>query len=59
MPNILESPPFKARYLNRVPDPGVCTINSIDWRAKEVSMSNGAYCYFPSFDEIEIVEEDE
>ena len=52
-----DKPPLKARYLNRTPDAGVCTILSIDWEERRITMSNGHYTYFPSFDEIEMVDD--
>ena len=52
-----DKPPLKARYLNRTPDAGVCTIISIDWEERRISMSNGSCRYFPSFDEIEMVDD--
>jgi hypothetical protein len=45
---------FFARFKNRIPDPGRCRIISIDWYVKRVEMTNGAFTYFPKFDEIEM-----
>ena len=53
--NPLETKYF-ARYKKRTPDPGLCKIMSIDFEERRVSMSNGQCRYFPSFDEIEVVD---
>lgn len=45
---------FFARFKNRIPDPGRCEILSIDWFNKRVEMTNGAYTYFPKFNEIQM-----
>jgi hypothetical protein len=45
-----------ARYKNRTPDPGECKILSIDFENKTLSMTNGACRYYPSFDEVVIVD---
>ncbi len=47
-------PPFRAKYKDRIPDPGECVVMSIDWEDRRVTMSNGACTYFPAFGEIEI-----
>lgn len=56
VPTLLSDRPFFARYKSRVPDPGVCRITMIDWEQRRLSMSNGACSYYPSFDEVEIVQ---
>lgn len=53
--NPLETKYF-ARYKSRIPDPGLCKLMSIDFEERRVSMSNGSNRYFPTFDEIEIVD---
>lgn len=54
--DLLADRPFFARYKQRDPDPGVCRIVTIDWENKQLSMSNGCCRYYPSFDEVEIVD---
>lgn len=46
----------KVRYKNRTPDPGECTVTGIDWEKRTCSISNGCHRYYPSFDEIYILE---
>jgi hypothetical protein len=53
--NLLSKYPIKARYKDRNPDPGVCTVISINWRDNGLSMSNGSCEYFPAFSEVEII----
>lgn len=48
-------PPFRARYKDRVPDPGECIVISLDWETQKLSMSNGACRYFPTFEEVDFI----
>lgn len=47
--------PFKCKYKNRIPDPGICYVLEIDFENEKVSCSNGYIRLFPSFDEIEFI----
>jgi len=47
--------PFKCKFKNREPDPGICYIISIDFENRKVSCLNGSVRLYPSFDEIEFV----
>lgn len=56
---LLSDYPFKVVFKNRTPDPGVCTVLSINWRDKRLEVSNGAVTLFPDFSEVvEIVDND-
>lgn len=46
---------ISAKYKARIPDPGVCRILAIDWEECRVVMSNGAFRYYPLFEEIDII----
>ena len=50
-----EEYPFKCKYKNRVPDPGICYIISINFEDKRVECSNGANRYYPYFHDIEFI----
>lgn len=54
--NILDHQLY-ARYKKRTPDPGICTVNSIDWNKRRVSMSSIAFRFYPDFDEVEMVDD--
>lgn len=45
---------FYVRFKNRNPDPGVCIVQSIDWEARRLTVTNGCCRYYPSFDEVDI-----
>ena len=47
--------PFKCKYKNRIPDPGICYVLEIDFENEKVSCSNGHVKLFPIFDEIEFI----
>ena len=47
--------PFKCKYKNRKPDPGICYVLEIDFENEKVICSNGYVRLFPSFDEIEFI----
>lgn len=49
----LFQPSTKVRYKNRIPNPGPCSIISIDYRDKRMQISDGSCLYFPTFDEVE------
>jgi hypothetical protein len=48
------TPPLRARYKNRRPDPGECVVNSIDWFGRFLRVDNGVCSYVPDFDEVEV-----
>ena len=47
--------PFKCKYKNRTPDPGICYILEINFEDRKVQCSNGYVRMYPSFDEIEFI----
>jgi hypothetical protein len=47
--------PFKCKYKNRYPDPGLCNIIEINFEKREIVCSNGYFRLFPNFDEIEFI----
>lgn len=47
--------PFKCKYKNRTPDPGICWIRRIDFENKRLDVTNGRYSYSPDFDEVEFI----
>jgi len=47
--------PFKCKYKNRTPDPGICYILEINFEDRNVQCSNGYLRMYPSFDEIEFI----
>ena len=50
-----ENYPFKCKYKNRTPNPGICWIISIDFERKKLDVSNGNYRYCPDFDDVEFI----
>ena len=46
--------PFMCYFINRTPNPGLCTIIEINYETQKLEVSNGAVRLFPSFDEVEI-----
>lgn len=50
---------FFAKYKNRFPDPGECRIISVDWQEQRLEMANGACRYFPKFDEVEMISQND
>ena len=50
-----EQYPFKCKYKNRIPDPGLCYVIEINFETKRVECSNGAVRLYPYFDEIEFI----
>ena len=51
-------PPLKCKYKKRYPDPGVCTVISIDWERRKLSVTNGAVRLFPDFTDVTLFSED-
>ena len=47
--------PFKCKYKNRTPDPGICYVVEINFELEQIECSNGRSRYYPSFDEIEFI----
>ena len=47
--------PFRCKYKNRIPDPGLCYVLEINFEEQTLSCSNGRFRYFPSFDEVEFI----
>jgi hypothetical protein len=50
-----EKYPFKCRYKERNPDPGLCWIIDIDFDNRDLGFSNGSYRYSASFDDVEFI----
>ena len=46
--------PFRARYKNRVPDPGIMVVRAVDWERGRASATNGSHSYFPTLEEIDL-----
>lgn len=47
--------PFKCKFKNRVPDPGICWITDIDFRNRKLGWSNGAVSSIANFDDVEFI----
>jgi hypothetical protein len=48
------SVPYVCEYKNRDPDPERCAVITIDFEERNLSVSNGMYRFYPSFDEVNI-----
>ena len=46
--------PFACTYYNRYPDPGMCTVLTIDFENRKLTCFNGAVRLSPSFDEVQM-----
>jgi hypothetical protein len=47
--------PFKCRFKNRTPDPGICYVTEIYFREKKIEWSNGAVGSIANFEDIEFI----
>lgn len=47
--------PFKCKFKNRTPDPGICYILEINFEEKKVHWTNGAVRSIADFDDIEFI----
>ncbi len=47
--------PFKCKFKNRNPDPGICYVTSINFLERSLSCTNGRYSYSPDFDDVEFI----
>ncbi len=53
--NILSGFPLKVKYKRRIPDPGECTVVSVNWEKRQMEVSNGSIRLFPNFDQVDVV----
>jgi hypothetical protein len=47
--------PFRCKFKNRTPDPGVCYVIEINFEKQEIECSNGRVRLYTKFDEIEFI----
>lgn len=48
---------YYVRFKNREPDPGKCQVIAINWENRQLEVINGVIRLYPSFDEVDIVDE--
>ena len=48
--------PLRVKFKKRTPDPGICAVKTINWEDRTMYVSNGRCGYFPSFDDVELID---